>query len=433
MTSYSIASALVLTIPENSILHNESFPDSYDVFIKFCSAKNLPRMDMVGYNDPYFVARIDEHMSFTSAISPNTSSPTWDNEQWIVRNIPRNAKLIVKLYDKDDEKLADDYIGRFIVDDLIDYQPPQKGHKIIGAFGQYNGRFYLSIQSMQSSDETKRLPRYTFDGPCRYFRHDSYAIGRLTMLNADCVYSTWKIPMRRISVYFPPYQRQHWNTHYRSAQVIFGKCPVSLLSKTTIKLTHKALYGRTVKHNENGHLNSADDLWKHVFVDKTTKRIKPSIYTYVIDNYTWRFSETGGQFFTDFASKHALLANGSEYVRYAGEFHIRPKNGWNHWNETNDDSNEWEIVFDNGSGTYAPSSDLLNNLKELLLFNFPNLNVVTYDFKDPKLKKSVEELKAAMEKYKSVTKALDQLVSHYLPKVPNICDGTVRAENEDIR
>jgi hypothetical protein len=37
-------------------------------------------------------------------------------------------------------------------------------------------------------------------------------------------------------------------------------------------------------------------------------------------------------------------------VRYAGEFHPRPKYGWERWND------EWELVFNNGSGTYSPDA-----------------------------------------------------------------------------
>ncbi|CAF4378275.1 unnamed protein product [Rotaria sp. Silwood2] len=364
-------------------------------------------MDVVGYADPYFIAKIDDRITFTSSILSNTATPTWDDEKWIVRNIPLNAKLTVKIYDKDDEKILDDYIGGFEVLNLINYHRPPKGHEIIGLLKNHSGYFHLSIHSMKSSEETKHLPPYTFDGPCRYSRHDSFAIGRLTMLNADCVYSTWKIHIRRISAFLKPHERQHWNTKYKAAQTIFGHYPSSVASLTAIKLAHKALYGQTLKHHENGQLTNADDLWKLVFSDRTTQRIKPCIYTYVIDDNTWRFSETDVQLFADLASKHALLANGSEYVRYAGEFHPRPKYGWDRCDD------EWELVFDNGSGTYAPNPDLLINLKELLLFNFPGLNIVTYEYKDPKLKESVTELKHAVEKYKNSTATIQQLVLTY--------------------
>mgnify|MGYP006892778956 CR=1 FL=1 len=209
----------------------------------------------------------------------------------------------------------------------------------------------------------------------------------MTRFKADCAYLTWKIQIKRISVFFPPYQRQHWNTKYDKAKAIFSNCPTSLLSRLALKAAHKALYERTLKNSEHGRVETSDDLWKHVFTDKLTDQIRPCVYTYIIDDHTWRFSQTGHQIFKDIASKHALLANGSEYVLYAGEFHPRPKYGWDRCDD------EWELVIDNGSGTYSPSADLLENLKQLLVFNFPGLNIVTYDYKDPKLKESTEQLK----------------------------------------
>lgn len=252
--------------------------------------------------------------------------------------------------------------------------------------------------------ESQELPQYTYDGPCRFSRHDSIAIGRLTMSHARCAYSTWKIQMRRISAFFPSYERQYWNRNYSKARAIFGHCPLSLGSQLTIKFGHKVLYGQTLKNNPVGQLTNAQDLWKMVFMDRITRRIRPCVYTYVVDDRAWRFSETGHQFFKDFASKHALLANVSESVRYAGEFHPRPKFGWNRWDD------EWEIVLDNNSGTYAPSRDLLKNLKDLFLFNFPGLNVVTYDHKDPQLKESLEQLKIAAKEFRDLTPTIDQLV-----------------------
>ncbi|CAF3922673.1 unnamed protein product [Adineta steineri] len=390
MCSYSVSFGLKQMLLHTTLIAHNELQDSYDIVIKLHSAKNLPKK-ILGHTAPYCVARIDHKISYTSTIISKTSSHTWDNEKWFVRNIPINAKLSVKVYDKDDDQIVDNYIGRFDIIDLINYTPPVKGHKIIGLFGQHHGYFHLSIELTKSSDETKHLPPYTFDGPCRYFRHDSFAVGRLTMLNTDYVYSTWKIQIRRISEFFKPCDRQHWNKKYLAARTIFGNFPHSLASQSTIKLAHKILYGRTIKNTESGQLTNADQLWKSIFTDPITKEIKPCIYTYIIDNNTWRFSQTGTQFFTNFASKHALLANCSEHVRYAGEFHPRPKYGWDRCDD------EWELVFDNGSGTYAPDASLLINLKELLAFNFPGLNIVTYNREDPQLKQSIQQLKLFME------------------------------------
>ncbi|CAF0762298.1 unnamed protein product [Adineta steineri] len=403
MSSPSISDGLKSKIPETTLLVHSQPVDAYDVVIRFISAENVPKTDIVGHSDPYFIAKIDDNITHTSAVVENTATPKWDDEEWIVRNIPLDAKLFVSVYDKDDDQPLDDYIGQFEVINLINYHAPDGGHDILGLSGHKHGSFHLSIQSMRSSEESQQLPRYTFDGPCRYFRHDSLSVGRLTMFHADCIYSTWKISMRRLSFFFPPYQRQHWNTKYKLARAIFGKCPLSIAPRTTLKIAHKALYGRTVKHSENGRLNDANDLWKYVFTDKFTKKIEPCVYTYVIDDHAWRFSEVGSRLLTDIASKHALLANGCEYVRYAGEFHLRPKHGWDKIDD------EWELVIDNGSGTYAPNPDLLKNLKELLVFNFPGLNVVTYDQEDPKLKESKDQMKVATEENKHKTIVIDEL------------------------
>jgi hypothetical protein len=245
-------------------------------------------------------------------------------------------------------------------------------------------------------------------------------MGRLTMLNNEQIYSTWKITLRRISVYFRPYDRQYWNRHYRIAQTIFNGSFRSIAKQNSFKFTHKLLYGRTLK-NESGRLTNADDLWKLIFLDERTKRIRTKFFTYIIDDYTWRFSETGEGYFTDFASKHALHANCSEYVRYAGQFHPRPRFGWDRCDD------EWELVFDNWSGTYAPSLLLLQNLKDLLEFNFPGLNVVVHDYKDPILKESMENLKIGDEKLRNNALCLKSLV--FTPSLSQ--SDQVQEEKED--
>lgn len=323
---------------------------------------------------------------FRSRILSNTSSPEWKNEEWIVRNIPYCAKLLVRIYTKNDIAPRNDFIGQFTIANLINYEPPVNGHDILDSCGQFSGCFHLSIQANLSSDETKQLPRYTSDSSCRYFCNISLFIGQLTLINTERVYPIWKINLKRVSSFFSTSDHQNWNRKSKSAKAIFGSNLISFLIRTCITMTHKKFYELPSIKSDYGSLNDADDLWKIIFSDKTKQKVKLCVYTYVIDNHSWIFSPTGKQVFTNFASKHSLLANCSKYVCYAGEFHPRPKHGWDRLND------EWELVFDNGSFTYAPNANLLGNLKELLKFNFPGLNVVTYDSEDPSLRESLVQL-----------------------------------------
>ena len=76
----------------------------------------------------------------------------------------------------------------------------------------------------------------------------------------------------------------------------------------------------------------------------------------------------------DIASKHALHANCAKTVFYAGEFHPRPIGGWDQYDPNERRSwNQWELVIDNNSGTYAPDSTLLENLKRIINLQFSRI------------------------------------------------------------
>jgi hypothetical protein len=169
-----------------------------------------------------------------------------------------------------------------------------------------------------------------FDGPIRFSRHFSPTVGRLTNLNDERMYSTWKLTLRCVPRFFGD-RTQHWNTEYAAAKRIFSDSGAFAV-RSAIQAGHKMLYARSTK-NGFGIINDARDTLKILHSGQApggtptggaanraefAHRVKPAVYTYVIaaEDDTLRFSETGAKFFVDFASKHALHSNCAEAVRY---------------------------------------------------------------------------------------------------------------------
>lgn len=338
--------------------------------------------------------------------------------------------------DKDEGNMTDDYIGEF----ETTISAGAKEAEINGPMLRRNrGHFWLKVgvpqlyNSISSSfihsfeiDSTPTSDRgfalqypYQFDGPIRFSRHFSPTLGRLTNLDDARLYSTWKMYIRGIPFFFGD-THQHWNTKHKAAQSIFAG-PTSIAVRSGIQAGHRMLYARTAR-NGYGTLENMTDVIEllhggvsrpgsesdRINIQKENmRRVKPAIYTYIIssDDDSFRFSETGAAFFVDFASKHALHSNCSETVRYSGEFHPRPKGGWQNFNDDTPDSQvNWELVIDNDSGTYAPDKGLLPKLKELLEFNFPGFCIYAFDREDERLKESVETCREYAMKYRGVGK-----------------------------
>ncbi|KAG2040341.1 hypothetical protein BDR03DRAFT_152374 [Suillus americanus] len=369
-----------------------------DLIIRFIGASDLARVHVIGTMNPCFRATLDDKVSYTSSVKPNTLSPVWD-ETWIVKMVPSTATLSVVVREVETGALLDNDVGVF----QTTVNPGTKEVEIVGKrLGRNKGSFWLSslkIESSPSGYDSRSIP-YSFDGPIRYSRHDSPTMGVLTNLRDTRLYSTWKIYIKGIPQFFGD-TVQRWNHDYKAAQAMF-KGPTSIAVRSGIMAGHRMLYARTVL-NGFGVITSADDLFKLLRGSSRRSsgdgnsafenRIKPAVYTYVIteEDQTFRFSETGATFFVDFASKHALHNNCAESVVYGGEFHPRPEGGWENFSDYTDDSSvRWELVIDNDSGTYSPNPDLLAKVAQLLELNFTGINVVALAQDDPELKKSID-------------------------------------------
>jgi hypothetical protein len=397
-------------------------------------------MDVIGSSDPYFVAKLDDRVSMVSTVKTQSLTPEW-NELWRVKNVPTISELSVQVLDKDPDTIHDDRIGKF----KTTIEAGAKELDIEGPlFRKNRGTFRLEIESTPSSDPAE--PKYLFDGPIRYSRHFSPTVGRLTDLDDARLYSTWKIYLVNVPVFFGDVY-QHWSVDYKAAQTIFGSSPASFVIRLGIHAGHKMLYARSTSNgfgviqtpgdvmelfeggsldpkgivgsdeeylsqeDRRGRLQAGDGEEAPVKEGPFAHRIKPAVYTYIVsaEDDSLRFSETGAAFFVDFASKHALHADCCEQVRYSGEFHLRPAAkdgswiGWGGFDDSIPDNEvDWQLLIDNNSGTYAPDKAMLPNLKELIDYNFPGLTVLALDREEEELKKSEEECRDYALKYRGV-------------------------------
>ncbi|KIM31665.1 hypothetical protein M408DRAFT_327138 [Serendipita vermifera MAFF 305830] len=407
-------------------------PDMFvDLSIRFIGASGLPKMDVVGSADPFFMANIDDEIKFVSSVKANTQAPVW-NEKWRVKNVPKHAILEVQVMDKDEGTPLNDFIGKF----KVDVNPGAKEVELIGPMLKLRserGHFWLEIESKPASDSDPHSLAYDFDGPIRYSRHTSPTAGKLTNLNEARLYATWKMYLKGVKRHFGDVS-QHWNRDYKSAQTIF-KGPSSIAVRQGIKAAHDILYSRTTE-NGYGIIEGKADILSILHGGGASRpnqhqsehqvalshRVKPAIYTYAIsmDDNSLRFSETGAAFFVDFASKHALHAKCATSVWYSGEFHPRPKGGWENFSDDKRDEDvDWELLIDNNSGTYAPDKAMLPTLQKMLEYNFPGFNILALDREDEELKKSVAACREYALKKRDVPE--DELQPTLSPGEESLC------------
>lgn len=196
--------------------------------------------------------------------------------------------------------------------------------------------------------------------------------------------STWKISMLGVLDVFGA-KRHSWNRSYPAAQKIF-QGPGSVVAARLVKLQHSYLYGGAMGPLQNlreglqevrGGILDAKDFCE--VLDYGHRRGKPRLFTYVLMPERLYMAETGAEFFRDMMSKHAMHCSASPEVVYAGELQFLVE-GYGTSNP------KAKLILDNNSGTYAPGKEDLPRVAEVFRRNFPGLDVLALDFRDPYLK-----------------------------------------------
>ncbi|KAG0302123.1 hypothetical protein BGZ98_007760 [Dissophora globulifera] len=382
---------LVLS-PDSAVDTNPSC--NWDFIIVFKGAKGLPRADLLS-SDPFLEAYLGppedkESLSFVTGVQWATLNPTW-NASWHLLNVTEGMMIQILIKDKN-KMMVDTYLGRASM--VLGAKLEGKQEHLLDIWksnDHKHGQVIVETTGTRSVGMSAALTKASTSGPCRYSRHTSYAAGVLTWERKYEFY-VYRVRLYHVFDVFgtDPRQYQHWNSNYEAAKRIFADNLEGLNIRNAIHSQHSYLYrhGRNTIYDA---LATAED-WANLLHGPRLKKqgtqgeqdLKTVVFTYSIVPRGLYFSETGTAFFQDFMSKHAMHANRAQEVIYSGEFRLF---------RDPDHNNDWTLLIDNNSGTYAPKKEVLPKVKELFELNFPDLVVMALDREDPYLVEIKEQTK----------------------------------------
>ena len=456
----------------------------YTLKITFHQATSLAMGDAHAFSsDPYVLAQLntdlpmrhkeDPPLRFRTQTVRKNTDPEW-NEEWIVANVPSTGfELKARVYDEDPAD-RDDLLGKvhFTVPHIDDdwrgvklqayklaVRDSSKRALIVRTLANalrfvehMTGNLYFSIESLgRTGDDGQNGRMYTL-GPCRWIRHYSPLLGRLTGTrepDADnkSEADTSNCPVQK--------RVEHYNFQANQMQ-LQGPVPPELYHRFvefkpwvrrmfSKKGFQGVVLGKALHHQHKRVYNfGRDTLWGYFeqgacaemtkqFLDLVHYDKGGRIFTYVLTlDALFRFTETGKEFGIDMLSKHTMHSDVSIYIAFSGEFFIRrlkhprrpppphPAEGnsqqRDHEHQDNEthpphelgsgppaddlptDPSYYELFIDNDSGTYRPNAAMLPVLAEYLSKCLPGLHVQTLDCqadakKMAKLKSQQREVK----------------------------------------
>lgn len=188
-------------------------------------------------------------------------------------------------------------------------------------------------------------------------------------------YATYEFQLTHYKLFYDiPGDLQKYNIHYEQARILFSFTPAGIARRTLLYATFASNFLNTPFSRISGELQSPKSFFS-LFNDGKRNGYD-RMYNYAVtENGYFRISEVSNMVMRDMASKHAVLAMGSETVLSSGTLFIV---------SSNDD--EQELVITNDSGTYAPSIESVYKLQMILETEIPGLRVRVMSHTDDKYK-----------------------------------------------
>ena len=313
-------------------------------------------------NDAFAALEIDSQRVAWTRPEFSTRTPVW-HETFYFNNVRPSSPCVVYVMDKDEHK--DELLGeaKFAATNTNDKETEFKLTLLHDE--KTAGTVTVKVKShvIEAIGDGKLL-QY---GPVHYSVHSSFISGLFTGTKTDDDKRrslAYHVALHDINVHLPT--DFQWNHHHQPVRRIFASNhPEAPVMRKMVQSEHDLIY----KHKADtvyGEFREAADFFK--LLHGGVRHGKSVLYTYVIIETGWYFSETGASLFKDMLSKHMLHSRAQFHVKYAGEFYVEQG-----------PSGNCTLHIDNNSGTYAPPKSELPRVQALLESNFPGIQVQAVD------------------------------------------------------
>mmetsp|Transcript_6915 Transcript_6915/g.13797 ORF Transcript_6915/g.13797 Transcript_6915/m.13797 type:complete len:484 (-) Transcript_6915:129-1580(-) len=376
--------------------------------VKAIEARELVDRDHVSKNDPYVMIRVGENCSFSKVHREAGSEVVLNWEAKFPAHSMDAPGLLVSVIDHD-TYTKDDLLGTCAPEPAV-YKRATSINKSRGwyeltRFGTFTNRpkkggvvlleiWYEDYQWPDTvDDDVRRTLRNIQPFPIpklRLVSNFNHRAGFLrTILDHSHfhTFNTYQLNLWEVNAVFD-YSVCNWSETYRKGQRIYGPGLSCAMVRAGIRMQHRWLYSKN--DSEGGyfhiyHVEGMEELFRVLDYGRVEGRSVR--YTYVImPDGIMHFSETSKKTGQDLLSKHALHANCSKEVIYAGEMFIDLHSERFHRTKLP------ALIIDNNSGTFAPTPSKLLNLRALLELNLGHrYPVFALDRDDERLKTWFEQ------------------------------------------
>mmetsp|Transcript_2534 Transcript_2534/g.6402 ORF Transcript_2534/g.6402 Transcript_2534/m.6402 type:complete len:481 (-) Transcript_2534:69-1511(-) len=336
--------------------------------------RGLLNTEMHGNMDPYCRVKVGEDVHTTGVCKDGGSNPVWKDDlgKAPVLHWMDEAVMHIEIFDEDTGtaseafSCAHDFVGECRLH--IPYLARQGSFKgwlpVYRQGTTLHGEIEVSIScsGITDADDAPDIKQLVV-APAKMHRNRTAGLVHLLEGGSLAMFKTFIVSIHGVAAAF---QDEYCCDYDKEHEVVFSKTAQGLALRTGFTTQHASLFRESSimpgHHVETFTMVNGADFLR--MIKGGLRDGHRRVYTYVILDEGFFFSETGIQVGKDTLSKHVVLANAAAKVRFAGTLRI-----------CMDAGDTPVLVFDNDSGTYRPNGTTIPIVEQVLGANLPGLSV----------------------------------------------------------